>query len=779
MNVLIVWIMLLLLSNIINKTKPNVLYCGIWGFSGKEGKKADMKKILILGLYNRTRGTDSCGYYYNGNIVKGFAKESDFKDFIVKNRITSGDVLFENMMLHARKSTYGAHTEENAHPHEVGNYVQTHNGTIKNIWTLCTAHGIVHTNIHVDSLGLAHIIEKDGFGVLNEYEGHAALTMVFKDDPQSMYLYHGASRDKVDSELWEERPLYTLETAEGLYYSSIEESLIVISNGKQVPKTLPHNGVWLVQNGVIVRDVFTVERENKNVPKTPVYEVERNVWSKGGAYNLLPPKQLMELPFKGGTNATGGIFNESKPFECVSNDLYYRCGRYFTFRTTLSDKNVPSFTDVLMNGVFVITREGKILVDNQNTSSKYETYYFIRGCMMRDKDSYNKIIGRYTDVFTNTTRDLAFLINRDTRYAIASLPGESVSPNEIMGEKWYKDGKPFTGSVNPKFSSRVYNIKKGFLHSITNPSDEDEMFSIDKLNSSDYIVGDIAIESINNMLVFPKEEANVKELSGQDLNDFPLLPYIQELVETWSEKVLKETDVVLIPEVVLVYLEFFFEAMCVEEIPREFTASESVNGILLYLIQTGKTLYAHLSDCDYIDAFEDIENMKDCFNAYSSEEVLLLENRYSTLDFVSLEQLCKKDTLDYWNFNSTKGDETRKEDASTIHAKESIYKIEEHTALLEEMADNLQKNTDDESQKRAFSLYKTVDRLRRINLGDKVEFNYSFIKSSGEVVDVFTTVVECGNGIKKAGGVSNPLYGVRLDKSNIIDYRFGCELTKI
>jgi len=263
--------------------QPTQLYCGIFGFSGREGKRVDPGKLLVLGLYNRTRGIDSCGYYYNGNIVKGVDKEADFKDFIIKHKFTAGGLPFETIMAHTRKSTYGTHTLENAHPHQVGNYVQTHNGTIKNIWSLCAQNGIDHTNIHVDSLGLAYIIQKTGsYDILAKYEGYAALTMVWTDDPGSLYLYHGASREKKDETMREERPLFTLRASEGLYYSSMEESLTIINKSKTVkPEQLSHNEVYLIQKGIIIKSVYKVNRvstvslHNKENNYDPGYSVNR------------------------------------------------------------------------------------------------------------------------------------------------------------------------------------------------------------------------------------------------------------------------------------------------------------------------------------------------------------------------------------------------------------------------------------------------------------------------------------------------------------------------
>ena len=100
-NLLLLSYLLGFLINLLTgRRRSNLLCCGIFGVSCPEGKKPNIKNLVILGLYNRTRGTDSCGYYYNGNIVKFIDKESDFKDFIIKNKLKPGELPYETVMCH-------------------------------------------------------------------------------------------------------------------------------------------------------------------------------------------------------------------------------------------------------------------------------------------------------------------------------------------------------------------------------------------------------------------------------------------------------------------------------------------------------------------------------------------------------------------------------------------------------------------------------------------------------------------------------------------------------
>ena len=59
--------------------------CGIFGFISS--RPADIQKIKILGIYNATRGTDSCGIVINDKIIKGMKSEANWSDFCEKHSI--------------------------------------------------------------------------------------------------------------------------------------------------------------------------------------------------------------------------------------------------------------------------------------------------------------------------------------------------------------------------------------------------------------------------------------------------------------------------------------------------------------------------------------------------------------------------------------------------------------------------------------------------------------------------------------------------------------------
>lgn len=633
-NVLRIMFNLFLISSIINMLYIRIngvnilLNCGLFGFSGKDGNKPDLRKLLVLGLYNRTRGTDSTGYYYNGNIVKGVDKMADFKDFIVDNRFTPGDLPFENLMAHTRKSTYGSNSLENAHPHVVGNLVQTHNGTLKNIWELCKKYDIDHGKIHVDSIGLATIIEKVGFQPLNEYTGAAALTMVFMDDPESLYLYHGASREKEAETIWEERPMFTLKTKEGLYYSSMKESLTMINTSKtNVPEILPHNKVWLIKNGNIVDNIYSVSRENVNIPKvyTTTYYPEKK------------PAIVVELPFVTKSVKKVGesmIFKESKPLEFSTQDVYYQYGRHMATVSSV-DGNNYMYTQVLLNGGYRIDREGKILEEGVVSEYHYDTLYFIRGVMMINQSSYLAALAECGTFLDNPKIELdsniSFFLSDHSRYPVTSFPTEGTSVSDDMRNAWYLRGKRFSGTIIPRFTKRRYKIKKGQLKGIIPAWDKEELMSGVSIQLSNY---DIDLPS-NKLCISEEEMLNDvnEEFTEEQLNSFTedssiseFFDIISQSIETWSDLILTEKQVTKIPEEVLIFMEYAENDFS----PTELRAAErfdAVTVLLNDLINTKQTYLEYLKSIfeqDFISA----ENIADCFKTFTSLELLEMDNRY-------------------------------------------------------------------------------------------------------------------------------------------------------
>lgn len=595
-NLIIIILILSTLRNIIYNNPMDILCCGIWGGSSKKGKKLDIAKLVILGLYNRTRGTDSCGYYFNGNLVKGIEKESDFKDFLAKNPLTRGELPGDVFMGHARKSSSGYGKDlENAHPHDVGELIQTHNGTISNIWNLAKSKEFEYPTGTVDSIVLANLIQKEGYGVLNEYKGHAALTHVFKEDPETLYLYHGASRTSNETNkdtVWEERPLYYCELSEGLYYSSLEEALIVIANGKAEVKILPHNNVYPVHQGKLKSSIKKIERQNMNVvetyvyPKNPVasstYQHNRREEYWKGKNGFFQMNKVKELPFdeKMLIDTTPSIWLEPKPKDLKEyKEVIYWKGRHMRVGMEFKKQEmVESY--YLLNGQYCIDRESKILnTENEKKYSKaaFATYYFVRGIMMRDEKAYNEC---KNVTLEQVYRGIASSFSVFSKYPVSHIFGEAVEAKTAERHKWYQNAIRYSGTFIPKFNARRYGINAGYLSDIL---DGEDCTVITKLHSTEHVVYPLDVPFIDAITIrdnkkedsfadgqinyeeppFPiNNENDIEELSELDL--FINKVYVH--LEEQAEIVINNRSLFELSEIFIMFVEDRIAEMWGEDI---------------------------------------------------------------------------------------------------------------------------------------------------------------------------------------------------------------------
>lgn len=716
MTILNIILLLLIIGsfyNVLNKSRPNVLNCGIFGFSGREGKKIDLRNLIILGLYNRTRGTDSCGYYYNGHIEKGIDKEADFKDFIVNNKFISGNLPSEILMAHTRKSTYGSHTLENAHPHLINkNYVQTHNGTIKNIWSLCTKHGIPHADIHVDSIGLASIIEKDGFGVLSDYEGFAALTMVFMDDPQILYLYHGASREKENETIYEERPLFLLKTTEGLYYSSMEEPLHIINKSKTTkPETLPHNKVYAIKYGELIDSVFTAKRENNNISK--VYTYTPPIYSN--------TVKIHELPFTHHPQEERGmVLKETAPPEKEGKDVYFRYGRYHKtdYKSVCEGNNIVwRSCEVLLHGAYEIDRKNKIITSKEQSDNKSELYFFIRGIMMRDFESFKTVLQDKKD-WADIDRNICVYLSKYSKYPITCYFDEGILVENSYRNAWYFNGLRYDGVATCKFTKRKYQIKSGFLDKISRPENDPEVFNINNHGKIDsfktiYLDDDIMENSLEDLI--------------EDIDDNALFSEQLSLIKDLSDVIITEKDILLLPEVFILFLEKYYDSYSRLVLNEIELFNETVK-FIQHLIYNKLTFLEYAKNSFEKADFINEDLMQEYFKEYSPAELLELPNRYTLQPFKLIEEVIKPATNDCCTLPDAKEDilsisieedEISKQQellrqSEQLRAEQLIIKIRNEFKLLEALADDLQSlDSCEMAQDVAFFIYNHKDKIEK------------------------------------------------------------------
>lgn len=224
--------------------------CGLAGFSGF--MPADPNKMRILLMENQERGSHSTGIYgkklmRKAEPAKEFVKDPNFS-FIAKSHI---------VVAHTRYSTGAAKTKENAHPfvHRVqngkslvDNIIGTHNGWVVNEYEMEEkVEGFKRASVDSNSIyTLMNMIDTmapkqkkavlKNLGIDSElkvfslFEGAMALAFIKNN---RLYLYRRDSR-----------PLFIGVAKEGIYYSSLKDSLERIG--------IPDNKVYQVKSNRLV-----------------------------------------------------------------------------------------------------------------------------------------------------------------------------------------------------------------------------------------------------------------------------------------------------------------------------------------------------------------------------------------------------------------------------------------------------------------------------------------------------------------------------------------------
>jgi hypothetical protein len=207
------WLLLLFIS-LLNRKKQDTLYCGVIGFSGFKGKTFDPVKIAYLLYHNSVeRGKDSTGIY---TPEVGIIKDSDNAEkFLIANKLAPSSLFIG----HVRSATVGVKSKNNAHPFRAGNIIGVHNGTLLNHWSLALKRDIPTADINVDSEVIIKCLNHDqNPKIFSEIDGAAAV--LFTDtNEQDNTLYAFRNND---------RPLYRGVSDEGMYISSLEETLKII-----------------------------------------------------------------------------------------------------------------------------------------------------------------------------------------------------------------------------------------------------------------------------------------------------------------------------------------------------------------------------------------------------------------------------------------------------------------------------------------------------------------------------------------------------------------------
>lgn len=162
--------------------------CGIIGYIGKK----QPVNFLLEGLKKlEYRGYDSSGIAIKENeniqIIRSTGRIRDLENKTKNTKLLNGNI----GIAHTRWATHGEPTEENAHPHQIGNVTLVHNGIIENAEELrekLITDGVKFkskTDTEVACAVINKYYEKDPIAAitkaLKELKGSYAFGIIFKD----------------------------------------------------------------------------------------------------------------------------------------------------------------------------------------------------------------------------------------------------------------------------------------------------------------------------------------------------------------------------------------------------------------------------------------------------------------------------------------------------------------------------------------------------------------------------------------------------------------------
>ena len=384
--------------------------CGIFGYSGNNFNKY---KFNILGLFNDSRGGDSCGVFIGNKDKKQLAYGSDktklYSDFIASGvELDFNDVNFA--LGHCRKASVGGIGHAQAQPVVIRDandnivFVMIHNGTLVNYKELADKYGVDYLHTETDSQIFGKTVWKAGYRVLDEYDGAGAF--IFwdsRDGDNTIKVFKGASLYyENDKELYIERPLYTMYNDNSMWFSSIESSLEFINDENYKIKSLDCNVLFTIMGGKIIGEDKVDRSQRKQIDKLawnnkfPMYNKaaygygnydkelpwnrNKNLYSEweGWDDNYSEYKVTKKLT-EGSTSdkptvidyyKTEGIIVDKNP-KAYKDKIYYDVdGRY-------------KINETLCHGEYNATIAGYINVQNN-----YRRYYFIDGVMMKSFFDY-------------------------------------------------------------------------------------------------------------------------------------------------------------------------------------------------------------------------------------------------------------------------------------------------------------------------------------------------------------------------------------------------------
>jgi predicted glutamine amidotransferase len=484
--------------------------CGIFAWAGKSINTFDKAKFDLLGIYNNSRGGDSCGVTTDGEIYYGLNTSKHYHEFIINSGYLKPEVV-PVVFGHTRKSSVGGINGSNAHPFGFGTHKQgyefigVHNGTLLNHKeiadkfdieeTLYKENGQFGTKIFdrtkIDSeIFLEALYKSKSYKVINEYNGGAAIIFQDLKHPNILYAYHGASKlisTDANDKIYEERPLYYYrQNKHNIYISSLYEPLEVI--GGKLNETVHEfecNTVYVIKDGNIdfaqkikiartgcyqkkgidygfpsygkpASQSYVDIYNKKHTPKPKVshfIEDIENIYNEPIKHYFKSSIYMQKLRYWRNGHLINGIYTYVKNYG-------------FLF-LTINSKVYEEAALKLLHKVFDLEK-GQFIEDKQvvlgNTNqfipfineNVIPILFFKEGILLETEYDYDAIDQKYKVFSFN---DLSFMSKHpiiDVSYTYRADDQQNIILN----------GKVFDGKISPLQSGRVYDIIDGELYSI-------------------------------------------------------------------------------------------------------------------------------------------------------------------------------------------------------------------------------------------------------------------------------------------------------------------------
>lgn len=423
--------------------------CGIVGFSARNNITLDQnnikKNLAILALYNEKRGELGSGYLINNQVVKPKNTSDSLSTLLEQYPLPDIDVKRSStILLHARKPSAGYNMPniDNNHPIicEDELYI-VHNGTLEFCTSLAKEFNISYNQYTTDSHLAGLCLKRDHMKFLTEYDGTGVFIWGYFNDPDTLYVFKGASLN-ANGVLEEERPLYYINEPEGIYFSSMSEPLKLIKTTECIFSLKPNNLMtFKAGKGVAMVSVPRNKQKFNKPVRTYGGNYNYNTYNKASSTSPIKTTNKPVTSIQTNINILSEPLPKEAFFNLNMNRLYFHKGRYYEVYHNTQVKN-----SVLATGELCVNEDGLIVQGG-------DKYYFYQGVRLRSKSAYKKVMKIH--------KNNALLPATLSKYSLYPITYQSIVPNAV----WYMNGEAIKGEFNfhPIFSSNKYYISKGKL----------------------------------------------------------------------------------------------------------------------------------------------------------------------------------------------------------------------------------------------------------------------------------------------------------------------------